>query len=148
MITELGSFGSFIGFDVAEWKPGFARLTMDVQPFMLNRSGVLHGGMIVALLDAAAGYAGTFCEIEGNVRHGVTLSLSTSFLGQTRSGLVSAEARVTGGGRTIFFSSVEVRDADGLLIATGECTYKYRSNSIDPKGFRPEAGGPAGLSPS
>lgn len=139
MTAELGPFGSFIGFDVVEWKPGFARVTMTVKPFMLNRSGVLHGGMIVALLDAAAGYAGTYCEVPGNVRHGVTLSLSTSFVGQARSGLITADARVVGGGRNVFFVRVDVTDDTGAPLAIGDCTYKYRSNSVDPKGFRPEA---------
>lgn len=143
MTAELGPFGSFIGFDVVEWKPGFARLTMSVQPFMLNRSGVLHGGMIVALLDAAAGYAGTYCEVPGNVRHGVTLSLSISFVSKARAGLVTADARVVGGGRNIFFARVEVSNADGMPLAVGDCTYKYRSNSVDPKGFRPDALGSA-----
>ncbi len=41
--------------------------------------------------------------------------------------LPAATATRSGGGRTIFFSSCEVRDAEGQLVATGSGTFKYRS---------------------
>ncbi len=40
---------------------------------------------------------------------------------------LTATATRSGGGRTIFFSSCEVRDAEGRLVATGSGTFKYRS---------------------
>ena len=136
--AELGAFGHFVEFSVLEWRDGFATLSMPVKPFMLNRSGVLHGGMIMALLDAAGGYAGTFCTIPGNVRRGVTLNVNASFLRQVRTGAVFATANRVGGGRNVFFARVEIHDADREMVACGDCTYRYRANSADPAGFTPE----------
>jgi uncharacterized protein (TIGR00369 family) len=137
MSTDIGPFGSHLGFELLDWQDGQARLGLTVQPYMLNRSGLLHGGVIVALLDAAGGYAGTFCTVPGNVRRGMTLSLSTSFIGQARSGRIVADAHVIGGGRSTFFVRVEVRSDTGELVAAGDCTYRLRSNSVDPRGFDP-----------
>jgi uncharacterized protein (TIGR00369 family) len=137
MHSDIGPFGSYLGFELLAWEVGVAQLSLVVQPFMLNRSGVLHGGVTVALLDAAGGYAGTYCTVPGNVRRGATLSLSTSFVGQVRQGRIVADARVIGGGRSTFFARVEVRDGAGMLVAAGDCTYRLRSNSIDPRGFDP-----------
>ena len=137
MKAEIGPFGSYLGFEVVTWEADHACLALEIQPFMLNRSGLLHGGVIVALLDAAAGYAGTYCTVPGNVRRGMTLSLSTSFIGQATAGRIRADARVIGGGRSTFFARVEVRDESDKLVAAGDCTYRLRSNSIDPRGFDP-----------
>ena len=65
------------------------------------------------------------------------LSLSTSFIGQATAGRIHADARVIGGGRSTFFARVEVRDESDKLVAAGDCTYRLRSNSIDPRGFDP-----------
>ncbi len=45
-------------------------------------------------------------------------------LGGTR---LTASATLSGGGRRIFFSNCEVRDAEGRLVATGSGTFKYRT---------------------
>lgn len=135
---EMGAFGAFAEFELGTWREGYAELSMPVKPFMLNRSGVLHGGMLVALLDAAGGYAGTYCTVPGNVRRGVTLNVNASFLGQVRTGRITATAKRVGGGRNVFFARVEAHTENDELIGIGDCTYRYRSNSVDPAGFTPE----------
>ncbi len=42
---------------------------------------------------------------------------------------LTASARRSGGGRKIFFSTCEVRDRDGRLVATGSATYRYRGDA-------------------
>lgn len=136
---DIGAFAASLGIDVAEWRDGFARLTMPVQPWHLNRSGVLHGGIVAALIDTACGYAGTWCATPGHVRWAVTLSLTTQFTGQARDGTLTAIGRRRGGGRRIFFASAEVLDGTGAVIGFGDATLRYRSGSDDPAGvpFRP-----------
>ena len=131
---DIGAFGQMLGFRVTEWRDGYVRMEMDVRPEHLNRSGVLHGGIISTLLDTACGYAGTWCTKEGNVRWAVTVSLTTHFTGQARGGTLTTVGRKRGGGRKIFFASAEVLDENGQVLGFGDSVQRYRSGSEDPEG--------------
>ena len=128
------AFQRTIRYRLAEWKPDEAVLVLDLLPRHLNRGGVVHGGVLATLIDTVGGFAGTFCTVPGNKRGTVTLSLTTSFLGQASGGTLRAVGRRRGGGRKIFMASCEIFDAEGNLIAMGEGTYRYRSGSEDPEG--------------
>ena len=138
---DIGAFGRMLGFRITEWRDGLVRMEMDVRPEHLNRSGVLHGGIISALLDTACGYAGTWCAKKGNVRWAVTVSLTTHFTGQARGGTLTTVGRKRGGGRKIFFASAEVLDENGQVLGFGDSVQRYRSGSEDPEGipYRPPA---------
>jgi len=131
---DIGAFGQMLGFRVTEWRDGYVRMEMDVRPEHLNRSGVLHGGIISALLDTACGYAGTWCTKKRHVRWAVTVSLTTHFTGQARGGTLTTVGRKRGGGRKIFFASAEVLDENGQVLGFGDSVQRYRSGSEDPEG--------------
>lgn len=128
---DMGAFGSLLGFEVVEWDDGFCRMTMTIRPEHLNRSGVLHGGVVASLLDSAVGYAATWCRKPGHVRRVVSVSLTTHFTGQAREGVLTTIARKRGGGRKIVMASAEVRDDAGSLIGFGDSVLRYRSGSED-----------------
>jgi len=128
-------FGQLVGYRLAHWQDGYAEVALTIEPQHLNRSQVPHGGVLVTLIDTAAGYAGCYCAEPGRVRRAVTLSLSTSFLAPAPEGAkLTAKAWRTGGGQSIYFARCELVDDSGRLIATGEGTFKYRRGSEDPKG--------------
>lgn len=134
-------FRQLIGYRLTEWSDGHAVVHLVIGPRHLNRGGVIHGGVITTLIDAAGGYAGCYCGVNGHVRRSVTVSLSTSFLSQAISGTITATARVRGGGRKLFATSVEVTADDGRLIAIGDGIYRYRSGSERADGVPLEGGG-------
>ena len=127
-------FRQLLGYRVLEWQADEAAVTLTIGPRHLNRGGALHGGVIATLIDAAGGYAGCHCAVPGRVRRSVTVSLTTQFLTQTKTGVLIARARVRGGGKRLFVASVEVHDGSGALIAVGEGVYRYRSGSESPEG--------------
>ena len=127
-------FNELIGFQIAEWREDYVELTLQLERKHLNRSGVVHGGVLATLIDAAGGFAGCYCAVKGNVRRGLTLSVTTNFTGQARTGTVRVVGRKRVGGRKIFFASVEAFNEQGDLIALGECTYRYRSGSETSEG--------------
>jgi uncharacterized protein (TIGR00369 family) len=127
-------FRQLVGYRVLEWHDGEATITLTIGPRHLNRSGVLHGGVIATLIDAAGGYAGCFCPHEGRVRRSVTVSLNTQFLAQAKTGVLTARAQVRGGGKRLFVSTVEVHDGAGTLVGLGEGVYRYKTGSENPEG--------------
>lgn len=127
----LGPMVRALGFTLTGWSKGFARVEMPVSEMVINRQGVIHGGALATLLDTVAGYSGTFCPYPGRVRRAFTLSLTTQFIAAVGEGAVTAEARVTGGGRSVFFSEAEARAADGRLLASATGVFKYRGASGD-----------------
>ena len=79
-------------------------MRMPLKPELLNRSGVVHGGMICTLLDAAAGYAGLYAAPDSPARHGVTLSLSSNFLAYGLGKALTVKGYAEKKGGPIYFS--------------------------------------------
>jgi uncharacterized protein (TIGR00369 family) len=117
-------FGDFLGITISERGRGFCRLTCLVEAHHLNRGGALHGGVLLALMDHAGGFAGSWVGEDAPERLSVTVDLNGRFTRPVRSGVVSVEARIVGEGRSIYFVSTEIRDEAGLLVAFGSSTHK------------------------
>lgn len=123
-----GPFAELIGYELADWRADRATVTLAIDERHLNRSGILHGGVLATLIDTACGFAGCYRPPPQASRRALTLSLHTQFLGPVALGArLAAVAHKTGGGRQIFFASCEVRDETGRLVARGDGTFRYRS---------------------
>lgn len=124
--TTPGGFREMVGWTVRKWEKDYAELALTVGPSHINRANVVHGGVLMALLDSVCGYAGCWAERPEDARMCVTLSWSTNFVAAARHGAsLIARGRVRGGGRRIFAGSAEIVDAEGNLIATGEGMFRY-----------------------
>ncbi|HYD66756.1 PaaI family thioesterase [Azospirillum sp.] len=119
-------FNRLLGFRLAEWAPDHAVLEVEIRPELLNRSGILHGGVVASMIDAVGGFCGSYTGVAGTHRRVLTLSLTTSYIGQAVQGTVRATAKRRPGGRKIYVATVEVTNAEGEIIAVGEGTYRYR----------------------
>ncbi|MBM3643455.1 MAG: PaaI family thioesterase [Alphaproteobacteria bacterium] len=122
-------FNALIGHKVEFWRPGFVEMSLEVRPELCNASGIVHGGVLMTLLDSASGVACTFDEKAGTRRYSVTLAFTTQFLKAARSGdrLRILGAKRESPGRTTFFAETEILDGSGALIATGSGTFRYRA---------------------
>ncbi len=135
-LRRRGAFADLVGYELTAWREDYAEVTLDVGAQHMNRSGVLHGGVLTTIMDAVCGYAGTYCAEPGRVRRAFTLSLNSQFIAAAEAGArLTAIGRKAGGGRQIFFSTAEVRDQDGRLIGRGDGVFRYRGGSGDPKGI-------------
>jgi acyl-coenzyme A thioesterase PaaI-like protein len=47
-------FNGLIGHEVVAWRPGFVEMSLKVRPELCNANGLLHGGVLMTLLDSAA----------------------------------------------------------------------------------------------
>jgi uncharacterized protein (TIGR00369 family) len=114
-----------LGVHLTQWREGYAELQMSIDGSKLNRQGVLQGGAIATLLDAAAGYAGLYVPPGQPARHGFTLSLTTNYLDKGLGAWVTAKGFLERSGRSIFFSRAEAWVDGRLLIASAQGTFKY-----------------------
>ena len=123
-----------MGIRLLEWREGYCKAELPNDPAYANRHLIPHGGVLMTLLDSVGGYSGCWCPYPGRLRRAMTLSMATSFIGVAEGGLLVAESRVTGGGRSLFFTEMTVLDARGRLAARATGTYRYRSASQHPYG--------------
>ena len=137
-----------LGFRLAEWREGFARVTVDLDERHRNRQGGLHGGVTATLVDAATGYCGIYEPDPEKRRGNVTVSLNVNFVSRPRGASLTCTAETIRAGRRLYFASAEVRDDTGNLIATAEAVYAYVDRDHGPRGTggqthpRPASGAP------
>lgn len=122
--NNMGGFREVLGFTVAEWAPDKAVLHVEMTEKHLNRNGFVHGGVFMSLLDSAAGLCGTYCEVPGNVRRCITVSLNTHFMSPVQEGRLRVEANLVSRGRKMFFVEARIT-AGSTLVATGQGTFRY-----------------------
>jgi uncharacterized protein (TIGR00369 family) len=116
-----------LGFEIVEWRAGFARFQMPLAPFLMNRYGIPHGGVYATLLDTVMGYCGCFTGQPDAAKMAMTLSLNVNYLSRPKGKMLLADGHVTGGGRKTFFAEGTVFDETGEVIATATGVFRYRN---------------------
>ena len=71
-----------LGMKLLEWREDYARTALPLEPWLLNYGGMAHGGVLVTLMDATGGMSGCFSAEKSKRRSGLTVSLTTNFVGQ------------------------------------------------------------------
>ncbi|WP_095194340.1 PaaI family thioesterase [Pseudomonas sp. Irchel 3A7] len=115
-----------LGIELIHWVEGEAEFHMPIQPQHLNRQGMLHGGLIATLLDAACGYAGLYSGEHEEETHGVTVTLNISYLSAAREGTVIARGLVSRSGRNLYFVQGTLVSDQGELLATAQGAFKRK----------------------
>lgn len=128
-------FQRLLGYRLTRWQRGYAEMVLELRPDHMNRADMMHGGLTTTLLDSVLGYAACYCDAPGHVRRCVTLSLATSYMGQTNGGIITAIGKLRGGGRRIVTCTGEILNDTGDIVAIGEGVYRYRTGSDDPNGI-------------
>lgn len=106
-----------LGIEYLELRRGYCRLTLKLQPSMLNYQGRPHGGVIFTLADTAFGAA---CNAHG--LPSVALNVTISYLAAVRPDCrLYAEARERKQGRQAGFYDVTVTSEDGTVVALVHC---------------------------
>ncbi|KDB05220.1 phenylacetic acid degradation protein [Defluviimonas sp. 20V17] len=118
-----------LGFRITGWRADWARFEIALEPFLMNRYGIPHGGIYATMLDTVMGYAGCYTGDPAARRLAMTLTLTTSFLARPEGELLIAEGTRIGGGRSTFFAEAEVRDQGGMICAKGSGAFRYRKTS-------------------
>ena len=114
-----------LGFELVEWRSGYAVLDVELDERHKNRQGGLHGGITASMIDAATGYCGIYEPDSSKRRGNVTVSLNINYISRPKGARLRATAELIRAGRRLYFAAARVTDDQDTLIATAEAVYAY-----------------------
>lgn len=124
-IWETVPFNALCGFTVADWNPDQVTLSCAHRPQITNGAGTIHGGLISALVDAAATGVVVAGRADDDRRVPVTLSVAVNYVGAGGGDLL-ATATVSRRGRSACFVKVAVTGAAQRLVADAIVSIQLR----------------------
>lgn len=122
-------FLDLIGAKRMEWCEGYSEFHLPIRGELLNRQGVLQGGVLSTLLDVACGYAGLYSQPAHVPLHGHTVSLTINFVNKGATGMVVTKGFLVQRGRTLFFARGEAWLNGTLLLATAQGSFKLTGSN-------------------
>jgi uncharacterized protein (TIGR00369 family) len=119
---QLGVPQGLLGFVARASAPGSATWDYVVKAEHFNPHGVLHGGVIMALLDTAMGYAVAEIVTPAGAFN-LASQMNVHFLEAVRAGTITARASVRRHGRRVAVVEAEATDDAGRLVAVATATH-------------------------
>lgn len=115
-------FFQFMEATVLETARGQAKINLPMKPQYANTYGIVHGGVVTALVDMAAGVA--LRTLKFRI---VTVEVSTNYFEPVAlDDELTAEARLVQEGRKILHADVQVFNPAAQLVARGKAIYYIR----------------------
>lgn len=115
-IREFMPLCATLGIRAEEYTADQVVLSLGWSPSLCTANGVLHGGAIMALADAAGG-ACAFLNLPEDAAGTATIESKTNFMGAVRTGTARATSTPLHRGSTTIVIETSVRDAKGKLVA-------------------------------
>jgi uncharacterized protein (TIGR00369 family) len=109
-----------LGARIAEAEPGRVVLELPVGPQHRHGEGVVQGGVITQIADAAMGI--TLATLQEDGMWNTTIELKINFLRPVIEGRLRAIGRVVEMKQTLMFSEADVIDEKGRLVARASST--------------------------
>jgi uncharacterized protein (TIGR00369 family) len=109
-----------LGLRFVSWGDGEAVFELDAEPRHANPTGIVQGGVVCALADAAMATAFASTLEEGETF--TTLELKMNYVKPVREGRIAATGHVVHRGRTTGVLECTVLDADERLVAKATST--------------------------
>lgn len=125
--VENRGFTNWLGMQFDRYDDGYCRCWLEVTDQHRNIYGVAHGGVAYSLLDSAMGVAVWTLLQEGE--RTATVEIKVTYCRPVRDGQLVAEGRVVERARQLAFTSGEVRDATGKLMAMATGTFYIYSQA-------------------
>lgn len=121
-------FARYVGIELMEVKPGWAKVFMKIEPFHFNGAKTVHGGAIFTLADFAFAVAS---NSHGTLAMGINTSVS--FVKAATKGVLYAEAKEESMNRKLASYSVHVTDDEGDVVAIFQGMVYRKNQSIIPE---------------
>jgi len=112
---SINPFLEFMGMNLEELKDGYARFRMSIREEFIQGSGVVQGGLLVAMASETIAHAVmTLLEPGEGI---ATLELKNNFLSSAKDGDVIAEGNVFKKGRTLIIGDYLVSSEAGKALS-------------------------------
>jgi 1,4-dihydroxy-2-naphthoyl-CoA hydrolase len=105
-----------LAIDTRTWQADLVEMDLKWEESLTTSGGLLHGGALMALADAAGG-ACAAANLPQGAAGTSTIESKTNFLGAVKEGTVTASARPLHVGSSTIVIETEVRRADGRLVS-------------------------------
>jgi len=109
----------FVDFDAEQQ---VIKVEMQARPEFLNPAGLIHGGMLAAMLDETLSPA--LAATLGPGEFAPTLEIKVNFVSPAKVGRIFGTGRIVSRGRSICFLEGQLHDEQATLLATGSATSK------------------------
>ena len=101
------------------YRGGCCYIEFELQDFMFNPQGSLHGGVIATVMDISMGHL--LNHVDGP---GITLEMNTQFAKAARSGVLQCKGEFTHRGQGISYLRSTLTDPAGDVVAFSTATWK------------------------
>jgi uncharacterized protein (TIGR00369 family) len=109
-------FTRLLGLEVLAASPDEVRALVAWQEQLCTAGGILHGGALISLADAAGAYC-AFLNLPEGATGTATIESKTNFFRAVRDGHVVATSKPLHRGRTTIVVETDLRDAEGEHVA-------------------------------
>jgi 1,4-dihydroxy-2-naphthoyl-CoA hydrolase len=109
-------FAGLLGIELVQAEPDEVRARLAWDESRCTAGGILHGGALIGLADAAGGLC-AYLNLPDGAPATATIESKTNFFRPVTSGHVEAVSHVLHRGRTTIVVETDVRDADGKHVA-------------------------------
>jgi uncharacterized protein (TIGR00369 family) len=120
MTPQIPDYWRHIGMRMSRQAPGEADVELDIGPQHRQGQGVVHGGVIASMADAAMAMAFAQLAPEESMS---TIELSVRFMLPARAGRLVASGRVIQTTRTLYFAEATVRCGEDA-VAVAQATFR------------------------
>jgi uncharacterized protein (TIGR00369 family) len=120
VLVNQSPYFSLLSMEIKALQWGTCLLEVKLGEKHLQPFGMVHGGAIASVVDAAAFWA-VFPQVEKGMGL-TTVEMKLNYLAPVQKGRLVAEGRCIRMGRTLALGEAQVRDGEGALIAHGTAT--------------------------
>ena len=107
------AFSQWLGVEIIEVEPGFAKIRMEIRPEMNNGFSITHGGVAYSLADSALAFASNSYG-----RVAVALETNISYIKKVHGGdILTAETEELSIGNTMGVYNVLITNQDNTKVA-------------------------------
>jgi acyl-CoA thioesterase len=120
-------FAKSLGITIDTIAEGYAKVTMEVAPTMVNFHGAMHGGAIFTLADTAFALAS---NSYGNVAVGVNVTMNFIKAGKNGDKLTALVSEVSKNHKLGFYHMTVKNEADELIATAEGMVYRKKEQFV------------------
>lgn len=127
-------FLDHLGVELVAFGQGRAELAIEVRPELCNSMAVVHGGVVMTVLDACLAISGRAAHTDDYDApvNAITVEMKTTFV-RPGSGRLRASGQCIHKATSLMFCEGEIRDEAGELIARANGTFKLERTGGPPR---------------